>query len=625
MAQLTNATFSINGNPVPVFKTFSLAQSVFEHHHFSLVCPAESVDGKSGLFVSSKSMIGATFGARVESVALGSSDPQPGSLLFQGIVTSVETSRFTGHHGDVIISGYSPTIVLDSGPHCKSWLNKPLSAITNDVLSKFPQNLLEPKVALLKDATLGYTVQYRESAWNFLQRITGNNGEWLFWDGRNLVIGPPKGGVKAGLVFGSNLKKFNMILQSRPTNIKMTSWDFQNSQVYFSKPGGVAEKAGLNPWGETVLKASQNIYGTQPKQWNPQFTLSQGQQDELATLKSAMESAKMVQFSGSSGHPGVNIGGLISVSGANVFSESTEGYGDYQVIGISHFIDSLGNYDNSFTAVPASIKVPPVNILPDPVCEVQSAIVTDNNDKMGLGRIRVKFHWMNDGEKTPWIRVASPHGGGGKGHFFIPELKEEVIVGFEGDSATKPYVMGTVYHGAANNSFSNAGNDVKTTQTRSGIRQVYNDAEGSYFVSDKGGVDMLFDGAGNATTNANENHTLNAGINNLVNAGNTSVINVGGTKDTPPQSVFSMDASGNIVLDGKTKIIIQVGGNKIEISKEGIVSTAADGKIETKALSGAVNIESASADASFKGSVNTHIGGGTNTHVKGSEVQINQA
>lgn len=162
-------------------------------------------------------------------------------------------------------------------------------------------------------------------------------------------------------------------------------------------------------------------------------------------------------------------------------------------------------------------------------------------------------------------------------------------------------------------------------QTRSGIKQVYNDAEGSYYLSDKGGANMLMDGAGNATTNANLDHTLNAGVNNLVNAGSTSVINVGGTKDAPPQSVLSMDAGGNIVLDGKTKITFRVGDNRIEISKEGIVTTAADGKIESRALTGLLNFESAAAEATFKGLTNTHLGGGTNTHVKGTEVQINQA
>src|SRR5258708_6034890 len=154
--------------------------------------------------------------------------------------------------------------------------------------------------------------------------------------------------------------------------------------------------------------------------------------------------------------------------------------------------------------------MPPVATPMAPPCEAQSALVTDNHDPKGLGRVRVKFYWMNGAEKTPWIRVTSPHGGGGKGMFFIPEVGEEVIAGFEGDSAVKPYVIGTVYHGAASTAFSNGGNDVKALQTRSGNKVIMNDAAGSVFVEDKDGNSVLIDGAGNITVKANKTVLIDA-------------------------------------------------------------------------------------------------------------------
>jgi len=78
--------------------------------------------------------------------------------------------------------------------------------------------------------------------------------------------------------------------------------------------------------------------------------------------------------------------------------------------------------------VPASVKAPPVQSFVEPCCETQSALVTDNYDSRGLGRIRVKFHWMNGNEKSPWLRVTTPHAGDGKGLFVMPEIGEEVIV-----------------------------------------------------------------------------------------------------------------------------------------------------------------------------------------------------
>ena len=158
MAQLTEPMFSINGTPVQQFTTFSLHQSIFDHHRFTLVCPAQAIDGQSGMFTRSQDMIGGTFGARISGVGV------QGHVLFNGIITSVQTARFTGHHGDVIITGYSPTIVLDSGPHAKSWEKKTLKSIAVDVLKFFPQNLLEPRVQPLYSERIGSCEQYKETA-----------------------------------------------------------------------------------------------------------------------------------------------------------------------------------------------------------------------------------------------------------------------------------------------------------------------------------------------------------------------------------------------------------------------------------------------------------------------------
>ncbi|MGJ7033209.1 type VI secretion system Vgr family protein [Niabella hirudinis] len=507
MAQLTEPVFSINGTPLMQFTSFFLSQDIFAHHQFRLVCPALSIDGKTGMFTSSKNMIGGSFGARIAGVGLS------GTLLFNGIITGIETARFAGHHGDVIITGYSPTIVLDSGPHCRSWEKKALKNIAQDVLQFFPQNLLEPRIQPLYGETLAYSVQYKETAWQFLQRLTGHYGEWLFWDGRRLVVGPPEAQKTTALIYGRHLASFNLALQVRPTQQQLVAWDYLNSRVYSSEPQGVEQKAGLNPWGELMYRAGQTVYGTRPRQWNNRFLTNKKQQDDLVNLQSAVESSKLVLFRGKSGHPGVSIASQIGVSGSNVFTLDTEGYGEYLVTGINHHVDAQGCYENDFTAVPSGIKVPPVELRTDPVCETQSAIVTDNNDYNGLGRVRVKFHWMKGAEKTPWIRVAGPHGGEGKGHFFMPEIGEEVLVGFEGDSATKPFVIGTVYHGSAGNNFSNAGNDLKVIRTRSGHTVAFSDAGqgGHIIIKDPGGNEIYLDTAGkHITITAPETMTFNA-------------------------------------------------------------------------------------------------------------------
>lgn len=559
MAQLTATTININGKDINQFTSFTLQQNIFEHHNFTLVCPAESIDGKMGsIFNQSKELIGATINVRTMAIA------GMGRLDFVGVVTQVETARFSGHAGDLIITGFSPTILLDSGPHCKSWEKKALKNIATDCLSHFPQNLLNPKISPANNETFAYTVQYKETAWQFLNRLSACYGEWFFYNGKNVVLGLPSGS-NVSLTFGSNISRFNMSLQVRPSNFQMMAYDYLNNEVYDTTPNGVEGKAGLDNFGKHTYDKSKTFFASQPKQWNNNYLTNKKQLDDYTNTRAAAQSSNMVKFNGASGHPGVQLGCTIEVKGNNVFSAADEAYGQFTIVGVTHHTDGQGNYNNEFSAIPASIKIAPVVAFTEPHCETQSAVVTDNNDPKGLGRIRVRFHWMKPSEKTPWIRIISPHGGGGKGHFFIPELDEEVIIGFEGDSAIKPCVIGTVYNGGESTGFSNAGNDLKVIQTRSGTKIRMNDAEGSVFVEDPSGNTWFMDGKGNISVNAPKNITFNAGENIIINAGKNYSLGAGkNISNTANENITStagkdlfQTASGNIneSSDNRTEII----------------------------------------------------------------------
>jgi type VI secretion system secreted protein VgrG len=521
MAQLTATTININGKDIAQFTSFTLQQNIFEHHNFTLVCPAESIDGKLGsVFNQSKELIGAPINVRTLAIA------GAGRLDFAGVVTQVETARFSGHAGDLIITGYSPTILLDSGPHCKSWEKKALKNIATDCLSHFPQNLLNPKIAPTNGETLSYIVQYKETAWQFLNRMGATYGDWFYYNGKNVVLGMHTGS-NVDLTFGSNLSRFNMSLQVRPSNFEVMAYDYLNNEVYDTTPSGVEGKAGLDNFGKHTYSKSQTFFATQPKQWNNNYVTNKKQLDDFTNTRAAAQSSNMVKFNGASGHPGVQLGNTVEVKGNNVFNNADEAYGQFTVIGVTHHTDGQGNYNNDFLAIPASIKTPPVTAYAEPICETQSAIVTDNYDPKGLGRVRVRFHWMKPSEKTPWIRMMMPHAGGGKGHFFIPEIEEEVIVAFEDNNALKPYVQGSMYNAGQNNSYSNDGNDVKIIQTRSGTKIRMNDAEGSVFVEDPSGNTWLMDGKGNIKVNAPNNMSFIVGKNFDISVGENMTTNIG--------------------------------------------------------------------------------------------------
>jgi type VI secretion system secreted protein VgrG len=117
------------------------------------------------------------------------------------------------------------------------------------------------------------------------------------------------------------------------------------------------------------------------------------------------------------------------------------------------------------------------------------------------------------------LRVVTPYAGGGKGQHILPEIGEEVLVGFENDNAEKPFVHGAMYHGEGKSGHGGEGNFIKSFQTATGIKLVMNDKEKSFLLEDPSGNTVFADGKGNMTLTAPNNITMNAGGNISMTAG----------------------------------------------------------------------------------------------------------
>ncbi len=599
MAQLSEVKIRIGATEILQFSDVVLRQKMYNHHEFKIVCPAEVFGPNTGHSLeTSQSLIGAK--AIIIMQRFGGLEK---GIEFMGIVTNVQALKYSGHVGDIIITGFSPTIVLDHGQHCLSWLNKSVSQISKDVLGVFESDLFRFSSKPVYKETIPYVVQYQETAWQFMNRIAATYGEWLFYNGKELVLGEYKQ-EESTLIFGATLTQFGLSMQVSPVSFSRVSYDYENNKTYKESPTGIEDKAGLNELGKLAFQKSKEVFNTNPKSYTSQYVNNQAQLKHAVDTSAAEAASTLIRFSGSANSFGVQLASNVTVTDKN---------GSFRVIEVEHKCDGQGNYHNDFVAIPASIKVPPVLNYATASAESQPAIVTANHDEAGLGRVQVRFKWMKPNEHTPWIRVVGPHAGGGKGMFFMPELEEEAIVDFENGDPTKPFVIGTVYHGSGNNSYSNAGNDVKALQTRSGNKIVMNDKDGSVHVTDKGGADTMMDGAGNITTNAKKNYTTNVGEVETSNVGTQSITNVGGQKGGAPQSMFKMDNGGNIVFEGKTSFSITIGASKFTMNKDGNITLS--GKNIKVVGSETTEVGKAGGNPGMKVDANVTI--------KGGEVDIN--
>lgn len=140
---------------------------------------------------------------------------------------------------------------------------------------------------------------------------------------------------------------------------------------------------------------------------------------------------------------------------------------------------------------------------PDHYFGLYPAVVSDNQDPDGQGRVEVKLPWSPDpsgAEYAAWARLATTMAGDGRGTWFVPEIGDEVLIGFGGGDPRWPYVVGALWNGkAAAPESMDADNNVRSIVSRSGIRIALDDTDGAVTLtlSTPGGQEItLADGDG---------------------------------------------------------------------------------------------------------------------------------
>lgn len=494
------------GMSISPFSQLVITQHMDWHHSFELRVPVKSLEKAQGTFISeSRDLIGKPLKVGIKSQI----DKQEVESFFKGIITEISISKHVGPDNEIIIRGKSPTILLEDGAHAATFMDMSLKDVTNQVLQTYPQNLLSTDVGPTQNPTLAYTIQYKESNFHFLNRLAARHGEWLYYDGVKLFFGRKKEDP-IDLHLGKNLYSFDLDLKMIPSRFELKSYDYVKNETHKS-PSSDARVDGLDPsFGDFLQTESEKLYSQTPQQPVHHLITEKTQLDALAKVQRSYMANELIQAYGISDNIQLKIGSVINVSGneGDFVKKGSEDYGKYVVISLSHRIDGDGNYQNQFEAIPDSTQMPAQNShVERPYCEVQHAIVKENIDPDELGRVRVQFMWQEGSEMSPWIRQIHPHAGGDHGFYFIPEVGDEVMIGFEHDHPEKPYLLGALYHGKIKPSaWQDPENNIKAIKTKSGNEIQFIDEGGKEEIkiinpSGKNSLSMTLGDGGKITLN----------------------------------------------------------------------------------------------------------------------------
>lgn len=182
-------------------------------------------------------------------------------------------------------------------------------------------------------------------------------------------------------------------------------------------------------------------------------------------------------------------------------------------------------------------------------------VVKSNYESQMPGRVCVEITVRDtDADELRWARVAMPASGKGWGHYFMPEVGDQVLLAFENGSIERPYVIGCIPKDS-NKFLKNsvdADNQYKRIVTRNGNTLQFEDV-----TSGEGDRDKIF------LFTSGESHKL------ILDNERGKIL----LEDEKGNNGIEIHtAAGNIRVKAEHKLTLAI-GNKIELTMNGDTGT----------------------------------------------------
>lgn len=515
------------------------------------------------------------------------------NTLIKGEITAIEAHFTPNSQAPIIIRGYDESHRLHRGRYNRSFQNKKDSDIVKQVIKEAgitagtvddtggPYGYGDP---------VGYVFQENQTNMEFLRERAARNGFELFVQDGKFNFRKPTAGSTLNLVWLKDIVSFQVQVSSaeQVSSVEVRAWDYQNKQAIVSTKSAQTSQV-VTTTGQGQGKAQSTAFNSSPKMIVVNQPVSSSTESDVVAQALFNElSGEFVQADAKAeGNPEIRPGKLIKLAEMGKYS------GSYYVTDTRHVFQQRvyvtefsvrGLRDGGLlTTIQPQTRLQPGQTL-------MVGIVTNNKDPKKWGRVRVKFPTLTEDHESDWARVVAIGAGSSRGFDCLPEVNDEVLVGFEHGDIHRPFVIGGMWNGkdapptSVDNSVVNGKVRLRTVKTRTGhtLQFVEEDKDSSkkgiYLDSVYGHKLYLNDTDKKIELKTNGNHHLllddtNKKIQITTSGGHTVTLDDQARKIT-------MSATSEIELTAPQKILLKVGTNSIEISITNITLKTSTGTID---------------------------------------------
>ncbi len=372
------------------------------------------------------------------------------SSVFEGEIVSVGLDQDAGgpEGCELTVTALDKSHRLGRATKIRTFQNMKHSDVVRTIASEHGLQAQADDTTVVFEYLIQTTTDYA-----FLQELAFRSGyEWRVV-GTKLVFKKRASTAPITVTYGENMRRIRARYSaaSEVSDVKVRAWDPKAKKPV----QGAATLASLRSAGATGGTSPLVENGrSKAKPWAATVeavtlvATSHGEANQLAgALGRQLASGDLILRCECYGDPRIGAGSTVKIERAG-----TKLSGDYYVTSAEHYFGQDGDMRTVFSTGPAGSAsvvdllggaAGPVN--PFGQLGLTIGLVTNNKDPDGVGRVRVKFPALSDSEESWWAPVVSPGGGNQAGLMFMPQIDDEVLVGFEHGDLRRPFVLGGLW------------------------------------------------------------------------------------------------------------------------------------------------------------------------------------